>query len=205
MQLLPPGVRTWFVYETDYLSRQVDPNKIMPPSQNDQDPFFAPEAKNVFDLLGVWLPESELKVFQTTRVPKELREKLERVRNGTREFLFFIHPESMDLYRDLLNKGYQQENFRAVATASSRSLLAWKPGHEAQPFIAKVSLNKTIGHSNRAIKGTETAMSVGVSATLEGTRDLPRNVLYMQEPLAMIPHGMERGGMIVRSLPHEFL
>lgn len=205
MRNLPLGVKIWFIYETDYLSRAVDERKILSPTQNDQNPLYSPEAKNVFRLMGVWIPAQELAVFDSRGLPSDLRSKFERTTSRGKEYLLLIHPESESLYENFLRRSLPREEFLAVATASSRSLLVWKPGEESRPFIAKVSLNKTIGHSNRSIKGTEAAMSVGVSMTLEGSEILPKSALFMNESFSVIPKGMERGGMILRSFPSEFL
>ncbi|MGZ3721727.1 MAG: IucA/IucC family C-terminal-domain containing protein [Bdellovibrionales bacterium] len=204
MRRLPLGVQAWYIYETDYLSRIVDDHKLRSPEFNEQDPFYAPEAKNIFDLLGVWIPENQLQVFKSSRVDLQIREEFTRQTGNGKEYLFLIHPESMDLYEEILQKNYERETFRAVATASSRSLLIWKRGDESRPMIGKVSLNKEVGESLRTIKGTEAASSMGVSMTLGGTKDLPENILIMDETMSMIPVGMERGAMILRSFPPEF-
>jgi hypothetical protein len=205
MRKLPIGIQSWYVYETSYLSREVDTDKLSSPAQNDQDPKFAPEAKEVFDLLGVWVPAKQMLAFESGGLTPELRNEFQRSREGHSEYLFLIHPESKSLYPKLLNQGFDQENFRAVATASSRSLLVWKTGHESHPFIAKVSLNKMIGYVTRTIKGTETARSVGTSKLLEGAADLPANAIFLMEPFSLIPKGLATGGMIVRQFPVEFL
>ena len=204
MQGLPAGVLKWYITETDYLSRAVDTYKIVSPENNSQDEFYKPERKKVFDVVAVWIPEKELRTY-TSPSGEKLRSIFFRNRNGQSEFLFLIHPESKSFYKKFLNPTFQVETFQAAATSSSRSLLIWRPGHENQPFIAKLSLNKEIAGVLRNLKGSETAMSVGVSSTLEGSTNFPKNFLYMKESLSAIPKGMEKGGMIVREFPQEML
>ncbi|HWU41811.1 MAG TPA: hypothetical protein VN132_00195, partial [Bdellovibrio sp.] len=202
MEKLPLGVQLWFLYETDYLSRKVDNSKISSPVQNAQDRFYAPESKNVFTLTGLWIPESELNLFKS-EIPKNLQKVFMRKRGGVKQFLFFVHPESMDLYSDLLAKNYEREEYNAIATASSRSLLVWKDGQEDKPFIAKVSLNKKIGGITRTILDTESEHVTLLSETLRHT-NLGDRFLYLDEVLSVLPKGLENAGMIVRPLPLTF-
>lgn len=203
MQGLPDGVLKWYITETDYLSRDVDPLKIASPKENTQDPQYLPENKRVFDVLAVWMPESDLKVFSSSA--DNFSKDFVRTRNGKKEILFLIHPESMDLYQKWIDAGYEKTYFKAAATSSSRSVLMWQAGKEHMPFVAKLSLNKTIAKADRRVKGAEVAKSVGTSETLEGAKDLPSSMLVMRETFGAIPLGMERGGMILRELPKEML
>lgn len=202
MQKLPDGILKWFITETDFLSKDVDPQIIASPHENDQNPLYKPENKNVFDLLGLWMPIEELHVY-SSQSGELLKKRFLRIRDGKTQVLFLIHPESHAIYKHWLQAGYETQLFKAAATASSRSLLVWKPGDERNPFIAKVSLDKTIAKVNRNIKGEETATSVGISATLEGSSTLPKNFLFMKESFSAIPKGLARGGMILREFPEE--
>ncbi len=204
MQALPEGVLKWYITETDFLSRNVDPRKIYSPHLNYQDAEYKPENKAVFDLVGLWIPAEELKYFSTSR-SQNLEKRFKRVKNGRNEILFLIHPESLEIYKKWLNAGYQVEIFKAAATASSRSLLAWQPGDEKNAFIAKVSLNKEIAGVVRTLSGAETAKSIGVSETLEGATNLPKSLLLMNESFSAIPKGLLRGGMIIREFPQEMV
>ncbi len=205
MQALPEGVLKWYIGETDYLSRDVDLQRIVSPKLNSQDPKYLPEAKIVFDLLGVWMPTNQLHVFKSESGINFNSQFERKNANGESESLFLIHPESLDLYKPFLNLGFETTYFRAAATSSSRSLLVWRKGLESKPFIAKVSLNKFIAEVDRNVKGAETAKSIGISATLEGSNNLPKNFLYMKESFSAIPKGMARGGMILREFPDEMI
>lgn len=204
MRRLPVGIQAWYVYETFYLSRVVNAGKLASPKLGNQDPYYKPEARNVFDLTGIWINAEDLTVYRSKAFNGFLQQSFERQRDGKKQYLLLIHPESIDLYAELLQKYDEKETFRAVATASSRSLLAWRPGQEEDAFIAKVSLAKMVGGSQREIKGREAARSVGISQTLEGTENLPTSAIFMLEPFSLIPKGMEIGAMILRRFPKEF-
>lgn len=204
MRGLPEGVITWWVFETDYMSREADPLAINDLEQTTQAEKFRPEARRVFDVTGYWLPAEDLEVFRS-RVPKELASLVLREKNGHAEVLFFIHPESLDLYPEITrNRRIEKVAFKAVPTASSRGLLVWRPGAEKYPFVAKVSLNREIAESIRIIKGVETHFSVEVSKVLNRT-GLPDGMGFMDEVLGLIPKGMTDGGAIYRTLPGEML
>lgn len=200
---LPIAIQDWYSYETDLLSRRVG-QRVLSPLLNDQRDFYKPENKNVFQLEGVWLDENRLKVFKASHLSPRVQSRFERVQDGRKQFLFFIHPESRDLYKEILSEDAEKEFFLAAATSSSRSLLVWQPGRESEPFIAKVSLNKNIAGTNRSLKGQEVARSIGIYNTLAGSTTLPDNLLILPESLGLIPEGMPSGGMIVREFSEGF-
>lgn len=205
LQNLPPGVQDWIRNETILLSRKTDTVRLLSPEQNAQNPLFAPEAGNVFKLYGFWIDSSELKAYES-ELPKNIKALVVRQHDGKTQFLFFVHPESYAYYAQRLDFSIlDREEFLATSTASSRSLVVWKPGFEQDVFVAKVSLNATIGHVDRTIKGIETAMSIGIDRTLRGARDLPSQFSVFREVLGVIPTGMDRGGMILRALPTDMV
>ncbi|MGE3756533.1 MAG: hypothetical protein AB7H97_02190, partial [Pseudobdellovibrionaceae bacterium] len=103
MRKLPPAVLEWWIYEIYHPSQEADLRYISVINENNQDPQYRPEAKTVFDLTGYWLPEEILEKFQS-EVPSELKKLTQRInlRTGKPERLFFIHPESLDFYPEIV-------------------------------------------------------------------------------------------------------
>ncbi len=112
----------WMFFEQSRLNRSVDPRKILPPDVSNQSKRYRPDSKNWFDLQSMWIPESELDVVAIEKmVPTDLKSELIKTQNGKKYFRFFIHPESMDLYKDWLNRYPLLTEHSALATSSSRS------------------------------------------------------------------------------------
>lgn len=206
LKTLPEGVQKWHRAETILLSRKVDTTRLMSPETNKQNVLFAPEAGNVFRLYGFWIDEKEFKSY-ASHMPANLDKTFRRVVDGRRpQILFLVHPESYKFYASRFDlASFERETFLATATASSRSLIVWKPGHEQDVFVAKVSLDANIGGVDRTIKGVEAAMSVGTNEILTGAKDLPGNFKFFEENFSAIPKGMDRGAMIIRSIPPQIV
>jgi len=197
---LPPSIQEFLSNETDRINRDADPRLFGTTDQNAQDPYYAPEAKNVFTLEGYWLEADQMNIYRADSEPA-LEKQFFRVRNGKKEALLLVHPESIGMYGELLSRASGKKRFHAVATASSRSLLVWDPAQPSHPFIAKVSLDKIVDHVLRSIGGRETAVSVGISQIIQHDLDaMPEGAEFIAESLGIIPKGMERGGMILRPL-----
>jgi hypothetical protein len=205
MRQLPVGVQRWYVLETDFLSRVVDRSSgLSSPTQNEQLSIYTPEAKLPFKLTGYWVPIEKMQ-FKTNSLPAQLEKFLLRERSGQKEALFFIHPETERVFSEILSVGYESEIFWAAATSSSRSLLVWKPGYESQPFIAKVSLYRYIGHVLRSILASEASYGVTVNDLIVQSHLARDNIIFMNEVLSATPIGRDDGGMIIRAFPKEIL
>lgn len=204
MKELPPSVVQWWIYETAYMSDEADPIRIADIAQNDQNPKYRPAAQNVFNLVGYWVPADDLEIF-VSKVPEQLRALITRQVNGRTEMLFFIHPESLEIYSEIVHKpGIEKLIFKAVPTSSSRGLLVWKPGHEHFPFVAKLSLNREVSESLRVINGIETQYSIEISKILHESK-ISDGGGFMDEVLSLIPKGRDSGGEIFRVLPQAML
>lgn len=197
---LPAPVVEWYRMETRLLSKSMRPGVFAPIHQNTQRQEFTPEAARVFELNAYWIPEDELKIYESAHTP-DLLGGFHRTRNGRNEVLFLIHPESENYYAKLEFKAAESEKFLAAATASSRSLLVWQESMPSKPFVAKLSLDAIIATTDRTISGKETAASIGVDRILGQMYDLPPSFSVFHEEFGAIPKGMERGGMILRSFP----
>ncbi|MBX2995887.1 MAG: hypothetical protein KF681_13760 [Bdellovibrionaceae bacterium] len=202
---LPPGAAELLMYEQKYVNRTLDENKIFS-LQNHQAARYSPEQGQLFEVKSYWLPADRQHVFKVPSALRELGIRFERTREGQREVLFLVHPESESFYRDLVKNAPEGQKFLATATASSRTLMMWPERNPEKVFFGKLSLNKEIGGVVRTIPQGEIARSVGVSQILESARgELPRQFDFLPEFFGVMPRGMERGGMLLRSLPPEMM
>lgn len=204
LQKLPPTVQRWYELETQFLFRGLKPNVFQPIDQNSQKAEFTPDQGRIFELKGYWIPVAELHSFGVDSLSGALKEQFIRTNSaGHRELLFLVHPESENFYGRLNLRTRAQESFFAGATASSRSLLVWHKDRPNNPFVAKLSLDAKIANTDRTISAKETAMSVGVNQLLKSMHDLPSSFAALPESMSAIPKNFERGGMILRELPHS--
>jgi hypothetical protein len=208
-QQLAPPVREWMDCEQGRLSRAVDVSRLKSPTDNQQDPQYAPEKAAVFAVKSYWVDASKMQMFAGIGLPRDLaRLFVRKGASGQRQVRLLVHPESEGLYREALQCAEPADSFAATATASSRTLLLWPQGQPGAAFLAKLSLDKVIGGARRTVSQGEVARSVGVNNTLQLAArrgELPASFTFIPEVLSMIPRGMEEGGMIVRAIPRELL
>ncbi len=203
---LPAAIREWIYAEQKLLSRAVDERRIMAPRHNNQDPNFAPEKGQIFEVKTYWVSAERMHGFLGDNIPSEFRTMFSRVKNGVTEYRLAVHPESVSLYEEVVRGAEQGKSLWATATASSRTLLVWEHGKESMPFFAKLSLNKEIGGVVRTIPKSEVVRSVGINNVLHAeSSKLPEHFSFIPEVASMIPKGMDRGGMIIRTIPPELM
>ena len=148
---LPEPVREWLYNEQVLLSRSVDTDRIYAVTENLQKPELAPESARVFKLKTYWVDSEKLDAFEAKSLDPAIRELFVRKRGGRTQVRLVVHPESESFYASLTRDATPGEELHASATASSRTVLAWKPGDAAHPFFAKLSLNAQIGGVVRTI------------------------------------------------------
>ncbi len=199
---IPPGATELLMYEQKYVNRTIDPGKILA-LKNYQAKKYSPEGGEIFEVKSYWLPADKNYIFRSEEQKDSLNSAyLTRYANGRNEVLFLVHPESEDFYKSLVKNTDRGPEFEATATASSRTLMMWPAAHPEIVFFGKLSLDKEIGGVVRTLPKGEIARSVGVTQILEAAVDeLPKSFSYLPEYFGVMPHGMERGGMILRSVP----
>ncbi len=152
---------------------------------------FQPQEGNVFELPFVALNKSEARILGDQRIPKILKEGPDGIR-------FFIHPQSLGFFRELIkNHPLQYQGFYATAMSSSRSLIVWGgPGGTAGESMMKVGLDSTIGTQSRIVRADETLHAVMMS---EGLSEIPQEyfekikLIPFLEPTAIVPRGFDSG------------
>jgi hypothetical protein len=120
-----------------------------------------------------------------------------------------MHPSAVDCYRDLLRavgaRYAATDGVRiwAVATSSTRTLLAWPEETPEQAIFVKTSLHSTL-FGDRRVTRIKAGRSVSLSSLLQAELDeLPAALRYLPEPLAFVPRREPWMGAIVRSIPRE--
>lgn len=194
----PPNITQLRIYEQQYLNRINDPGKLRP-LLNFQDPHYAPDFQNLFNVQSYWIPENLLNFFADPEGAEKLGFPTERMVNGQRQILFLVHPESEIFFSKLTSKGEKGPEFRGTATASSRTLFLWPKGTPSKVFFAKLALNKNIGGVVRTMMNDEISRSIGVNKLLGAAKgELPSTFEFLPEVFGAIPKGWEKGGMILR-------
>ena len=198
---LPAGAHAVLNYEQSSINRNLDTSKILA-LNNHQSKKYSPEAGETFEVQSFWLDIDDVNVFFSEPDSKAVQFPLIRVSNGRKQVLFLVHPESLSFYGELIKKADAGPVFEATATASSRTLMMWPEGKPEEVFFGKLSLNKEIGGVIRTIPKGEIARSVGVTRILEAARlELPPSFDFLPEFFGVMPKGLERGGMLLRSIP----
>lgn len=202
---LPPEEAQLLMYEQKYVNRSLDTTKIIA-LVNKQSHQYSPEGQQIFEVKSYWLPASRLNVFEDELGDPKLSTKFRRQNtNGQQEILFLVHPESEGFYRKLLANAPTGPQFFATATASSRTLMMWSGNHPEEVFFGKLSLDKEVAGVVRTIPKGEVARSVGISKILGLAHlETPTSFGFLPEFFGVMPKGMERGGMILRALPHKY-
>lgn len=200
LDLLPDKVKQFLMYEQKYMSLSVDPTRLNMGVGNTQEKFFAPESGNVFELESYWINTDDMHVFDSPGLDEEVKAVMFREKDGVKQIRFFVHPESKEFYKEVIQGLEKADAFFATATSSSRSLLVWQEG--VTPFFAKVSLNKEVSAVVRTIPKSEISRSIGTNNTLVASeKTLPKNFKWMEETIGVMPKGMDRGGMLIRQFP----
>ncbi|MCC6751812.1 MAG: hypothetical protein IT371_29435 [Deltaproteobacteria bacterium] len=208
---LPAPVARWLAFEQERNDRSNDARRLYP-LDNHQDPRYAPEQRRFFQLKSYWVDAERMHAFPTDELAGTLRPMFLRQQNGRAQVRLVVHPESEPLYARLVAGAERAEDFTASATASSRTLISWAPGHPETPFFLKVSLDKMLNGARRTISQGEIARSAGIGLLLEADRAgrvarpgaaaaLPASFAALPEVLTAIPRGMPEGGMIIRLIP----
>jgi hypothetical protein len=203
-QGLPPSLQEWMRCEQGCLSRSVDTSRLRSPTENSQDPRFAPENRATFAVKSYWVDAGKMRTFEGMGLPRDLRGALTRTRGGKQQVRLIVHPESEALYSNVTRSATRAPDLMATATASSRTLLVWPQGRPTSAFFAKVSLDKMIGGARRTVSEGETARSVGINNVLQlasRRSELPASFGFLPEVFSTIPRGMSEGGMIIRAIP----
>lgn len=168
---------------------------------NAKDDCYHPKYFEPFDLIGLWIPSSEGNFFSI----REESEQTPLIRKGPqdeKEILFLIHPKSVTLFEDLIQKyAHTQVAIPALSLSSFRTLLIAIPKTTSLPQYAfvKVSLDENIGGTRRILSLKECAGSVATAAVVSSQSG---NIAFMKEDFSFV---INNAGMIHRPIPECLL
>ncbi|MGE0616587.1 MAG: IucA/IucC family protein, partial [Bacteriovoracia bacterium] len=162
---------------------------------------YFPENKPEFKLLTVELPVDEALIYGFDEIPAELKV----TRGGKSYVKFLIHPESRDLYIDLIKKYGAKEEYTATSLSSYRSLVIWKADQPGSELMVKLSLNRKIGGVVRNLEGEWIQRANGASAlvhTINPETLEQMGIGMIDEPASITPSEIN-GGMQIRRWPTD--
>lgn len=196
-------VRAMVALEQTYLDRRSDP-RLFVHDTTTLDLAYRPEGCAVFALDAYRLSPSLCNRWSSRTPGRTLPPALAHVCRSD-DALLLVHPQSRTHYAALLGRDgvrrIERGAYLATPLSSSRSLLVWERDVPQTPFIAKVSLDAVIGTVSRTIRDARVAKCVGLTALLDGARDLPADFGFLGEYYGVSPHRMPRGGMLLRTIP----
>jgi hypothetical protein len=187
--------------EQKLMSRSIDPGRLAR-LDSTQSQAFSPESSDTFAVKSYWIDSERMNVFTADQVPPALRRVFFRTVGKRKQVLLLVHPESEKFYRDVTRGAPRGNDFRAAATATGRTVVTVPaPGDPA--IFVKLSLDREIGGLVRTVTARHVVRSIGTMRVLDQEANLPEDFRVLPEVIGMVPKGMETGGMIVRTIPHD--
>ncbi|MFC4311364.1 ferric iron reductase [Steroidobacter flavus] len=195
VQQLPPALRAWLTFERFHLHEPQVYQRVA------RDPRF--DVKYFPQNCGVY----RLPCFQ---VPRRYLHVIGAVSGGKDSvddpICLPIHPSALDSFREFLRMTGAEPvrgPIWAVATSSTRTVLAWPDNQPEQASFLKTSLHSPI-FGDRRVTRIKAGRSVSLSALVHAELDeLPANLRFLPEPLGFAPRGEPAMGAIVRAIPRE--
>ncbi len=183
-------------------------------------PYYLPESAHYFPLRSIWVPASVANSYHVPHPPQgaststHYRAVMTRRHAGRDYVRFLVHPQSEQLYHDLLAAQtptsrqlglFDGDPLEGTPTSSIRTLLVRRPSQPDQPlFFVKLSLDATISGLNRTITGNEVVSSIGQYAYWQALEPLLKSPLMaIPEVLSFIPAQSDQGGQIIRLIPPD--
>ena len=133
------------------------------------DPDYQPGKSLIYKLQYLEIPTSELNITDYAAGPANARQQLLIKKGNKNYFRFFIHPQSVDLYKPLIDRYGWAGFYWASATSSTRSVIAWNPDQLQPPLYLKLSLAQYQDGMGRLIADWEVRRSVGISSMITKT------------------------------------
>lgn len=206
VQQLPLALREWLHLERFHLH---DPQAYQRTSRDPAfDVRYFPQNSRVFQLPCYRVPRRYLYMVGTQRKDRgEMQFSADAAVDDS--VLLPMHPSAVDNYREFLRMTGARDaamdgpRIWAVATSSTRTVLAWPEDAPEQAVFVKTSLQSPI-FGDRRVTRIKAARSVGLSAMVQVERDeLPATLRYLSEPLAFTPRREPSMGALIRSIPDE--
>ncbi len=203
---LPANISQWIQDEQNrpgpfYASRS---KKTLVVDNSHHSGTYSPSSGAIFPIKSYWVTEKDLHV-SSSEEQHPILPFLKRITQQGTYYRFFVHPESTELYKDLIEASTSAPSVCATPTSSYRTLLVWNPEENFLPFFAKLSVDKVIGGEVRRVFAIDTKLATGVSKILADSKRLhPQGFDYLPEVLSVMPKSVE-AGMLIRPIPETVL
>ncbi|MEN0059602.1 MAG: hypothetical protein AAGB31_12255 [Bdellovibrio sp.] len=152
---------------------------------------FGPAQFTTFKVPYIPMPVSEFEFAKISNyAAKQTRELLEFQKEGVPYIRFFIHPNYVKSYEDLIGKFGIVYHYEGITSSSPRSLIVIDPDDSAKVHWIKVSLHKKLDGSVRINTDKKARRAIIMS---EAINEVPKDVMesyklsFMLEPAAFQP------------------
>jgi len=205
IQQLGPSLQRLLRHERFNLHRlDVFQSKIR---DSDFDPRYLPQNCNAFPLPCFLIPRKHFYVYGQQAHGTDEMSVFDGLGSDGR-ILFPIHPTALPEYRQFLSDAGAHEapvQIWAVPTSSVRTLLAWPDGAPEKALFIKTSLHCPV-FGDRRLSLRKVGCSVGLSSVVRQSKDeLPDVLGFCWESVGYVPRGVVEAGVIIRSIPAEFM
>lgn len=154
---------------------------------------FAPAEFTTFKVPYIPIPISEMEFSHLSDYATAETKSLVQFEKGGRKYnRFFIHPNYVSAYADLIEKFGIVYHYDAMTTSSPRSLIVMDSEKPSEVHWVKVSIHKEIDGSVRINTDKKARRAIIMSEAIEsvpGEQMKKYGVQFMLEPAAMQPKG----------------
>jgi len=169
---------------------------------------FGPAQSTTFKLPYIPMPAEEFEFAAVSSYASEQTKRLVSFEmNGKQYYRFFIHPNYVGSYAELINKFGIVYHYEAISSSSPRSLVVMDPDNSKEVDWIKVSLHKQIDGSVRINTDRKARRAILMSEAIQriGKQVLAKYGLsFMLEPAAFQPKG-KISSTIHREVDPDFL
>lgn len=154
---------------------------------------FAPGEFTTFRLPYIPIPEAQMEFAHVSDYATRDTQNLVRFEHNGRQYVrFFIHPNHVNAYADLIQRHGIVYHYHAMTTSSPRSLIVMEPGASEKVHWIKVSIHREIDGSVRINTDKKARRAIIMSEAIQA---VPQEVMrgygvqFMLEPAAFQPPG----------------
>lgn len=169
---------------------------------------FAPSEFTTFKVPYIPIPVSEMEFSHLSEYARGETRSLVQFEKGGRKFVrFFIHPNYVQAYADLIERFGIVYHYDAMTTSSPRSLIVMDAEKPGEVHWVKVSIHKEIDGSVRINTDKKARRAIIMSEAIEsvpGEIMKSYGVQFMLEPAALQPKG-KIASTIFREVAPELL
>lgn len=193
--------------ETMYLEKAANLHALQSPDLKSLGDF-APSEFTTFKVPYIPIPESEMEFSHLSDYANQATQELVRFKRGGRTFVrFFVHPNYVNAYADLIERFGIVYQYEAMTTSSPRSLIVVDPAAREHVHWVKVSIHKEIDGSVRINTDKKARRAIIMSEAIAAVPEAAMKkygLKFMLEPAALQPKG-KLASTIFREVAPELL